>query len=361
MSEPERHSSGAGLRFDLDAFESRLVWIFGSTRSGSTWLLRLLCHPLTLERGEGLGFDLPDAARRDATRPASGQRVSLRPASGAANRRADRNQAGAVYPGNREPILVVGSGLRDVEGFCGSLAARAAAVRAGSSARRGRACGESLLRCRRSGGGDQGGGRLPRRPGDAVVAAARSLPVPGAGRPRRDRLAGACGAARLLVRSDHEAADHKRRRPPEVHPREGDRVGVLDRRLPAGMGRASGGASADGSLRGPLGRPRRRARGPVRVDRRRARRAPRSSRRFEAMPSAPTSPPARPSSRGRPARACGGKTSPPKSSGRPRRSWASSSLPSDTPSSGSGGIGVSLPPWTGPGVGGIHSSSTSPV
>jgi hypothetical protein len=32
---------------------------FGSTRSGSTWLLRLLCHPLTLDANDGLGFSLP--------------------------------------------------------------------------------------------------------------------------------------------------------------------------------------------------------------------------------------------------------------------------------------------------------------
>ena len=57
MSDPT-----AGLSFDDDAFESRLVWIFGSTRSGSTWLLRLLCHPLTLEPEDGLGFSLPAAA-----------------------------------------------------------------------------------------------------------------------------------------------------------------------------------------------------------------------------------------------------------------------------------------------------------
>jgi len=30
---------------DLDAVERRLVWIMGSPRTGSTWLLRLLCHP----------------------------------------------------------------------------------------------------------------------------------------------------------------------------------------------------------------------------------------------------------------------------------------------------------------------------
>jgi hypothetical protein len=51
------------LTFDDDAFESRLVWMFGSTRTGSTWLLRMLCHPLTLERRGGLGFRLPETAR----------------------------------------------------------------------------------------------------------------------------------------------------------------------------------------------------------------------------------------------------------------------------------------------------------
>jgi len=55
--------SDSGLGFDDDEFESRLVWIFGSTRSGSTWLLQLLCHPLTLETEDGLGFSLPAAAR----------------------------------------------------------------------------------------------------------------------------------------------------------------------------------------------------------------------------------------------------------------------------------------------------------
>jgi Sulfotransferase family len=52
-----------GLSFDADAFESRLVWIFGSTRSGSTRLMRLLCHPLTLDPEDGLGFSLPEAAQ----------------------------------------------------------------------------------------------------------------------------------------------------------------------------------------------------------------------------------------------------------------------------------------------------------
>ena len=54
--------AGPGLSFDDVAFESRLVWIFGATRTGSTWLLRLLCHPLTLDPKDGLGFSLPDIA-----------------------------------------------------------------------------------------------------------------------------------------------------------------------------------------------------------------------------------------------------------------------------------------------------------
>ena len=37
----------------------RLVWIFGSPRSGSTWLLELLAHPLVLEARDPLGFRVP--------------------------------------------------------------------------------------------------------------------------------------------------------------------------------------------------------------------------------------------------------------------------------------------------------------
>jgi len=40
----------AGLPFDDVEFESRLVWILGSPRTGSTWLLRLLIHPWGLDR-----------------------------------------------------------------------------------------------------------------------------------------------------------------------------------------------------------------------------------------------------------------------------------------------------------------------
>jgi len=35
-------TSAPGSRFDLEGHEDRLVWIFGSSRSGSTWLLRML-------------------------------------------------------------------------------------------------------------------------------------------------------------------------------------------------------------------------------------------------------------------------------------------------------------------------------
>ena len=53
------YSPTAGLPFDDEELESRLVWIWGSPRSGSTWLLRLLAHPLTLDDRAPLGFHLP--------------------------------------------------------------------------------------------------------------------------------------------------------------------------------------------------------------------------------------------------------------------------------------------------------------
>ncbi len=55
-----------GLPFDAGAFESRLVWIMGAPRTGSTWLLRLLIHPWILARGtaSGLRAPLPRRGRR---------------------------------------------------------------------------------------------------------------------------------------------------------------------------------------------------------------------------------------------------------------------------------------------------------
>jgi LPS sulfotransferase NodH len=46
----------------IRSFEPRLVWIFGSPRSGSTWLLRLLVHPLV--PGEGWTEAEGDVGRR---------------------------------------------------------------------------------------------------------------------------------------------------------------------------------------------------------------------------------------------------------------------------------------------------------
>ena len=42
----EGYDPGAGLPFDPESFESRIVWMWGSPRSGSTWLLRQLAYPL---------------------------------------------------------------------------------------------------------------------------------------------------------------------------------------------------------------------------------------------------------------------------------------------------------------------------
>src|SRR5687767_6117285 len=42
------YSATAGLHFDDQEFESRIVWIWTMARSGSTWLLRMLTHPLRL-------------------------------------------------------------------------------------------------------------------------------------------------------------------------------------------------------------------------------------------------------------------------------------------------------------------------
>lgn len=52
------------LGFDAAAFESRLVWILGAPRTGSTWLLRLLIHPWILARGTMSGMRAPLPGRR---------------------------------------------------------------------------------------------------------------------------------------------------------------------------------------------------------------------------------------------------------------------------------------------------------
>jgi hypothetical protein len=44
------------LPFDEEAFEGRLVWILGSPRTGSSWLLRLLIHPWALASKDPTGL-----------------------------------------------------------------------------------------------------------------------------------------------------------------------------------------------------------------------------------------------------------------------------------------------------------------
>jgi hypothetical protein len=78
MSQPDRasrsHAASARIvslarralrrtqpRSDDDDLESGLVWIYGSPRTGSTWLLRMLCHPLKPNPEAPLGFSWPDA------------------------------------------------------------------------------------------------------------------------------------------------------------------------------------------------------------------------------------------------------------------------------------------------------------
>jgi Sulfotransferase family len=50
------YSATAGLPFDDEELESKLVWIWGSPRSGSTWLLEMLCHPFQMEPHSQVGF-----------------------------------------------------------------------------------------------------------------------------------------------------------------------------------------------------------------------------------------------------------------------------------------------------------------
>src|SRR5215212_9368239 len=65
----DREPAGAdaalgGLQFDAPTFESRLAWILGAPRTGSTWLLRLLIHPWILARGTDKGMRAPLRVRR---------------------------------------------------------------------------------------------------------------------------------------------------------------------------------------------------------------------------------------------------------------------------------------------------------
>ncbi len=50
------YSPSSGLAFDDDLLESRLLWIWGTPRSGSSWLLELLCDPLEPDIRVPCGF-----------------------------------------------------------------------------------------------------------------------------------------------------------------------------------------------------------------------------------------------------------------------------------------------------------------
>lgn len=52
------YSPDAGLPFDAEDLERRIVWIWGSVRSGSTWLTRLLTDPADPDPRESLGFSV---------------------------------------------------------------------------------------------------------------------------------------------------------------------------------------------------------------------------------------------------------------------------------------------------------------
>ena len=66
--QPDSRAPSDVRPFDDRAFESRLVWIFGSPRTGSTWLLRLLTFPLEPDTGSPCGSAM---RRRSRVRPAA--------------------------------------------------------------------------------------------------------------------------------------------------------------------------------------------------------------------------------------------------------------------------------------------------
>ena len=60
------YSADAGLPFDAAGLERRIVWMWGSPRSGSTWLLRQLAHPLVPDPEATTIFDVPAPDAPDA-------------------------------------------------------------------------------------------------------------------------------------------------------------------------------------------------------------------------------------------------------------------------------------------------------
>lgn len=64
MTALEGYEPDAGLPFEADDLERRIVWMWGSPRSGSTWLLEQLCHPLVPDPEAMAIFRTPPAGGR---------------------------------------------------------------------------------------------------------------------------------------------------------------------------------------------------------------------------------------------------------------------------------------------------------
>jgi Sulfotransferase family len=97
------YSATAGLPFDDEELESRLVWIWGSPRSGSTWLLEMLCHPFRMDPEADLGFRRPPRWDGDAlTLPVNEFQIAAHLAPGvygdSAGHSTIEDEDGAVLP-----------------------------------------------------------------------------------------------------------------------------------------------------------------------------------------------------------------------------------------------------------------------
>ena len=236
-------------------------------RSGSTWLLRMLTHPLRLvdssqDPEDLLGFVAPrtwqgtvDVIPVDTTFVANHLDAPRRSGRLQQGPGARHLQRGAGPASTRQlPLLLQ---------IRGRMASRGASHDAGPLSPAGRA-NRRTLRDAVSAGGPEGGGRRPRGSAGDVDVPALEVRLPGPRRPRRGRLADRRQPARHLA-SGERVEDP--RGAPRLRPPPGprlDRRRGLDR---AGVRGPSARAAEDGSLRGPARRPRREPRLPGRVAR----------------------------------------------------------------------------------------------
>jgi hypothetical protein len=99
------YSPTAGLPFDDEELESKLVWIWGSPRTGSTWLLEMLCHPLSLDLDphSDLGFNWRNSWKGQAPAlPVDGLQISGHLAPGvfghSVSRTTIEDEGGSILP-----------------------------------------------------------------------------------------------------------------------------------------------------------------------------------------------------------------------------------------------------------------------